>query len=392
MVNFSTINRPTWASRDLIMTNSMFEGITSENSHQRLDEIDRVTAYWAENPNRLIGIADLLAYTPEPALINGYMPSRGLGQLYGPSYTGKSYVAVDLALSVCAGLSDWMGLPLNLDCTPQHVVYVAAEGGLVFRDAVVSWLEMHAGADISRLHVLDGGKGGILNLTPTESESGASSSWTRLATEVNQLVGQEDIALIIIDPQINVMSSVDENSNREMAEVFGQLKAIADDAGALLLMVHHTGLEKGRARGASSQFGILDLVISLEGAKGKGAITFKKVKGASQPEHPIKFSISSVDIDNGTRSGAMASLEDSSTYVTKEEKAAEQAQGQAELLARSRKKLILKTLACGHGSANAIQAETKLSRNIVGPLLKTLETEGKVVNEGSTSRPAWRLA
>lgn len=270
---------------------------------QKLEEEQRrQQEYWEKFPNRLMHFNDFLDYKPLPMLIEGYLPKSGIGQIYGKPYSGKTYVTLDLALSVCAGLDHWMGLPLNVS-GPQHVCYVAAEGSGPFRDALVAWKAAHPTADLSGLVVLDAGSGGQVVFRTKDAEADPNTNFMRLVREFVAL-GSEP-ALIVMDPQQYVIDA-DENSNREMSYIFKEIKQLADTTGSLLLMVHHTGKDETRgARGASAQLGTMDVVVSLVGSKGRGTLTFEKVKGANQPEYPIPYGITPVVID-GNRGGAYA--------------------------------------------------------------------------------------
>jgi RecA-family ATPase len=68
---------------------------------------------------------------PEPSwLIDGLLPTNALAVLYGLHASGKTFVALSMALSIAAG-HQWCGKATK----SGSVLYVAAEGlrGLIFR-------------------------------------------------------------------------------------------------------------------------------------------------------------------------------------------------------------------------------------------------------------------
>jgi putative DNA primase/helicase len=67
---------------------------------------------------------DQLVHLPEPEwLIEGLLERGSLATLYGPSDSGKSFVAIGMACCV-AGLGNWCSRPTG----HGDVVYVCAEG------------------------------------------------------------------------------------------------------------------------------------------------------------------------------------------------------------------------------------------------------------------------
>ena len=66
----------------------------------------------------------------------GLFTAGGLIGLYGPSGEGKSFLALDWALSISAGV-DWF----ERIVLPGQSLYVAAEGGRSIRKRVAAWLK-----------------------------------------------------------------------------------------------------------------------------------------------------------------------------------------------------------------------------------------------------------
>src|SRR5829696_341932 len=72
---------------------------------------------------------------PSPEwLVRRLLPKRGFCVLYGESGAGKSFVALDLALSVATG-RPWAGLKV---CTGP-VRYIVAEGNVGFVQRIKAW-------------------------------------------------------------------------------------------------------------------------------------------------------------------------------------------------------------------------------------------------------------
>ncbi|MCZ9883710.1 AAA family ATPase [Arthrobacter sp. B2a2-09] len=245
--------------------------------------------------NRLKSVADMLK-TPEiDWLVEDKIHRSGLFQIFGASYTGKTLVVLDLVMSWCAGLDNWQGYRLNNGGEPQEAVYVAAEGGAALSVHVDAWLKYHKDIDPSRLDglvFLDGGDGDHMFLGVGKSDVEAKDSWTRLLYEVAEL--DLNPSLVVFDTQIDLAPGVDENSNTDMVGVLREVKRLGDTAGFMAVVVHHTGHDGNKARGASGMMGKCDAqakLTSIGEKSGKAKLEWTKVKGRAVPQDSISYHI-----------------------------------------------------------------------------------------------------
>ncbi|MDQ0030134.1 AAA family ATPase [Arthrobacter bambusae] len=261
--------------------------------------------YWNENPNRLKSVADMMK-TPEIRwIVQDKVHGTGLFQIYGASYTGKTLLVLDLVMSWCAGLPEWQGYQLNNNGAPQDALYVAAEGGAALSVHVDAWLKYHSDVDPSQLaglQFLDGGEGDNVFLSietkrrrDDEPEVDHADSWERLFKEVTDK-GLSP-TLVVFDTQIDLAPGVDENSNTEMVGILRQVKRLGDTYGFMAIVVHHTGHDGNKARGASGMMGKADAQAKLSsiGEKsGKAKLEWIKVKGRPVPQDTISYEISGI--------------------------------------------------------------------------------------------------
>ena len=77
----------------------------------------------------------MIELPPPEWLIDGVMPKQALGMLFGPSGHGKSFLALDMALSVATG-REWF----SHRSAQGQVIYVVAEGGRGMVKRVKAWL------------------------------------------------------------------------------------------------------------------------------------------------------------------------------------------------------------------------------------------------------------
>src|SRR2546428_13563804 len=73
----------------------------------------------------LIPDHEFAAFKPPAWLVDQFLTEGGLSVLYGPSGTGKTFVALDLAYAIARGIP-WHGYAIS-QCGP--VLYIAAESG-----------------------------------------------------------------------------------------------------------------------------------------------------------------------------------------------------------------------------------------------------------------------
>lgn len=223
-------------------------------------------------PTRLIP-ASALRDRPQPEyLIEHVMAQTGIGQMVGPSYEGKSFMALGQSLCITNG-RPWFGYQVK---QPGPVIYCLMEGLFDFRDRIDAWLAGNPGTTDDGLWLLPEEE---LNLADPKSLGQLSRDIDALSIEPR---------LIVIDTQALATAGTDENSNSEMGVVMANLKQLAQGYGCFVLVVHHTGHDRSRARGASAQKAALDTEIQVVDA----AVTITKVK-SYRPSKPMPFVLES---------------------------------------------------------------------------------------------------
>ena len=92
----------------------------------------------------LLGLTDIATLKPPAYLVDKLLATASLAVIYGPPGCGKSFVALDLSLSIAHGLP-WQGR-----ATQQgSVVYIAGEGLGGIRKRIQAWRDYHECTDDS---------------------------------------------------------------------------------------------------------------------------------------------------------------------------------------------------------------------------------------------------
>ncbi len=173
--------------------------------------------------------------------VKGLLPDEGIAAVYGPSTSGKSFLALDLACAIAEGRT-WFGRRV----TPHDVVYAVLEGDAGFSARLAAWEQHNRRALPKRLKFI------------VEPMS--------LLDDVMKLTVSLygiDRPVVFIDTLNASIPGADENSSRDMGMAIEAAKNIARfTIGGLLVLVAHTGKDESRGlRGHSSLFAALDAAI-----------------------------------------------------------------------------------------------------------------------------------
>jgi len=191
----------------------------------------------------LLSASDVLARPPQVWRVKHLLPDQGLAAIFGPSGSGKSFLALDLAACIADG-HPWFGIKT----LPSPVVYIMLEG-----------------------------EGGLRNrIAAHEKARGAPLAKSfRVVLDTFSLITGGDVAelaavvpagaVIFIDTLNRAAPTVDENSSKEMGQILQGAKELQAQTGSLVVMIHHTGKDPTRGlRGHSSLLAALDAAIEVE--------------------------------------------------------------------------------------------------------------------------------
>jgi putative DNA primase/helicase len=194
---------------------------------------------------KLLGSADLQAVPPMTWRVRGVLPAQGMASVYGPSGSGKSFLALDMAAAMAEG-RDWFGYRVK----PAPVVYVALEGEAGFRMRVAAWEQANGRALPTGLRLV------LQAFKLTEPQD-----VTDMAAAV---LGAGDGAVTILDTLNRAAPEADENASADMGRILEAAKELQRLTGGLVLVVHHTGKDATKGlRGHSSLFAALDAAIEV---------------------------------------------------------------------------------------------------------------------------------
>ena len=173
---------------------------------------------------------------PRPGwTVYNFLPKHGVGTVYGPSGSGKSFFVLDLACSVAFNQPFW-----DLGIKPGNVFYVAAEGEIGMKNRAEAYRKTHNVPDRGRLTIL------------------ADNPNVMLPKDVHDLIqaikSKGEVSLVVLDTFAQVTPGANENSGEDIGLAIGHCQRIKKETGAFVLLVHHTG--KDVTKGARGWSGI----------------------------------------------------------------------------------------------------------------------------------------
>ncbi len=218
---------------------------------------------------------------PDPSwLVQNVLTEDGFAVIYGPPGATKSFAAIDMALSIAAGIP-FHGAPTKQGA----VLYAIGEGirGLKYR--IEAWKLAHPDAkdeDIEdNFHVVP--------VAPRLLEKEQAGMLVNTATEIAEYL---PLRLVIVDTWARALTGGDENSAGDAGLGVDVLDTVRRKTGATTLVVHHSGADGMRERGSTALRAAADTSIAMAKDDQSGTVSFicKKQKDA-EPFKTVKFSL-----------------------------------------------------------------------------------------------------
>ena len=192
----------------------------------------------AENVFPTIDANDIQAVITTNDFVEGVLIEGQMSVLYGPSNSGKTFFATDLAMHVAIG-RPWR----NLDVTATSVLYVAAEGAMGVKNRVAAFCQHHQIDDMPLTIVVS--QVNMFNSTDDVE--------TLMATirQASHRIG--NVGLIIVDTLARVMAGGNENDASDMGLLVSHVDKLCQELGVHVMLDHHSGKDTSKgARGSSA--------------------------------------------------------------------------------------------------------------------------------------------
>ncbi len=215
----------------------------------------------------LLSTQELLGLPPVQWLLADLIPKEGFVGLVGAPAGGKSFIALDWAMSISEGIP-WGTYAV----TQAPVVYVAAEGGRGIQQRVRAWMKAHDLLDLPAMYFL---------LSPLYvREEGTVEAFLEMLEEIDVWPG-----LIVLDTLSRSFGGGEENASADMGHFVDAITRLAVGRRMAALIVHHTNAIGNRERGSTAFRGAADAMFMCKATKDdKGRIIAIELKNDKQKD------------------------------------------------------------------------------------------------------------
>ncbi|MEQ1887161.1 MAG: AAA family ATPase [Bryobacteraceae bacterium] len=222
---------------------------------------------------------------PPAWLVPGVLPQGAFATLFGPPGTFKSFIALDIALTVAT--AGWASSGIWQDVVAGPVLYSLGEGRPEMLKRVKAWeLTHNFGNKITNLVLSDP--------VPHATEHDKLDAFIELMLGFHP----DGYKLVVVDTIGRAMQGLNENAQEHASNFTRLVEVIQRELGATVLALHHSGHEAGRERGSSVFRADADTAIRVE-RDGKGYavdLHMEKQKDAALWEKPKRLNLTEVTV------------------------------------------------------------------------------------------------
>lgn len=177
--------------------------------------------------------------------IEGLLQTVTVAMIVGPSNTGKTFMALDLAEHTARGLN-WLGRPVK----QGQVLYIYAESKIGLKPRIQAWKKHYNATSTPNLKFIT---------MPVHLVN--DKQWL-LDTIEDQ---DAPLAMVVVDTFSNCSLGVDQNSQAEVYKVLATAHEIVRDYGCVVLIVHHEN-NTGKFNGSAAFKNHVDTMIQMNQA------------------------------------------------------------------------------------------------------------------------------
>jgi len=181
-------------------------------------------------------------------LVKNWFAKDTISVIYGDSNCGKSFLALDIASHIAAGI-DWMDNRVR----QGKVLYLASEGGKGFAKRIAA-IKLEN-------NLLYEGMADNLQLLPVQVDFHG-------VDDVNAVIGlvqEQDFSLIVVDTLAMTMGAGSENDGADMGQYIKNIMLLKSIFNCHVMIIHHSGKDRGKgARGHSSLRAAVDTEIEVK--------------------------------------------------------------------------------------------------------------------------------
>jgi hypothetical protein len=230
-------------------------------------EVEAIIQAEFERPRFQLYTAQEMKQGPRPRpLVDGYLHQGELSALIGQEESYKTFIALDLALSVAAGIP-WLS---TFDVHQGPVVYISAEGSEGLGPRIDAWEKARGIVAPDACQFL-----------PDAVQLINAADVDKLLLVVQRLPVQP--TLVVIDTLARCFVGGDENSAQDMGRLIAGADRVRRTLGSNVMLLHHFGKSGNSPRGSGALLGALDTRLDVEADRQTRHVTITCQKQKNAP-------------------------------------------------------------------------------------------------------------
>jgi archaellum biogenesis ATPase FlaH len=204
----------------------------------------------AEEGMKLMTFSELLSNSSQAIdwRVVGLFPSQGVCIVAGEGGVGKSWLSMDLALSVSRG-EPWMGHYPTKPCTVLYVDLENSKNLMSLRFNKLAKAQGLAPTDVTNIHLHKS------DTLPMDTRAGYEA--------LCQAIEQTGARLVVLDSLTRIHSG-DENTVKDMARLSRALLSVASKYEACIVVLDHLGKAGNGLRGSTEKRAVAETIIEAE--------------------------------------------------------------------------------------------------------------------------------
>lgn len=222
---------------------------------------------------QILTIQDIYDLPDPKYLIQDIFIENGLAFIYGAPGCCKTFITLDMALSIAAGLPEWWGKAIERS---GPVIYISSEGTSDMKFRIKAWCEKRGLAGPPLPFRLLHESMNFMN------EDDVNKLIRTVDKAIEGLEGEVPV-MIVVDTVSRVLPGADENLQKDMTLFIRACDKVKARFSCCTLGVHHTGRQGVNMRGSTVFDGAADasLFVSREEGAMEGQIFARKIKSAT---------------------------------------------------------------------------------------------------------------
>ena len=231
---------------------------------------------WKVGRFRFVNREGMSSIRPPEWLIENFLPQESYAILFGAPGTFKTFLALDIALSIAVGVGMGEDICWPAIANTGPVLFAAGEGRGNITVRVKAWEKTHFGGnEVENFRLADP--------VPLVSEE------LKPFIEGALAASPDGYKLVVLDTIGRAMQGSNENAQEHASNFTRMVERIQHELGATVLALHHTGFQdQHRARGSSVFGADADTIIRADKQGKNYLVSLTMTKQKDAPEWPKK--------------------------------------------------------------------------------------------------------